>query len=278
MAFQVTGLTLMEGGPLVGLDAFNSRPLVPSEAWTTSGGTEYTWTDIWFTNHILQAVLAAIIVIAFWLYVTRKPQVVPSKSQFSGEFLYNVVRNGIAREMIGPDFIKYVPWLLTLFSFIIVNNYFGEFFIFMFPTFGKVGFVWVLALLSWLLYNVVGIRKHGFLGYLKKQTIPPGVPAPLLILILPLEFLTNIVIRPITLTLRLFVNLFAGHMLILVFVLGGEQLLRYSGNILFNGAGVLAWIVSLAIFALELLIAFLQAYVFTILTTQYVSTAVAEEH
>ena len=291
MALETAGLGLLESEvPTFGVGAFDSRPLAPSAEWQTChphvgeaplqcDSFVPTWTDIWLTNHILLAVIGAALVITFWLVVTHKPRVVPSRRQWAGEFIYNMLRNGIAREIIGENYQKFVPWLVALFSFIVINNWFGEIFIFMFPTFSKVGFAWALALLTWVLYNAVGIRKYGLLRYLKKMTIPEGVPGPLLILILPLEVLSNFITRPITLALRLFANLFAGHLLVVIFVVGGTYLLTYAeNNPIYNVAGGLSILVSFGIFALELLVGFLQAYIFTVLTAQYVSSAQAEEH
>ena len=238
----------------------------------------------WFNNHFVQAVIGAIIVILFWVLISRNQKMVPGRAQALGEMAYDLVRNGIARDILGHDFRPFVPYLLTVFSFILVNNLFGQFFVFMFPTFSKIGYVYALALLSWLLYNGVGIKKYGFGGYLKKMCLPPGVPPALWIIIIPLEFLSNIIVRPVTLALRLFANLFAGHLVILVFVVGGSLLL--TANEAFGGfpvpllktAGVVSIMFSFAVFALELLIAFIQAYVFTVLTAQYVSSALAEDH
>jgi F-type H+-transporting ATPase subunit a len=291
MAPGSVGLALLEGEvPTFGVSVFESTPLFPSAGWTAchpaSGEApascatfQPAWTDIWFTNHICQAVIAAAVVLLFWLIVSRRLKVVPSKRQYVGEFLYNMLRNGVARDVIGTNYQKYVPWLVALFTFIVVNNFFGEFFLFMFPTFSKVGFAWALAILSWVLYNAVGIKKYGFGKYLKKMTMPPGVPWPLYILIIPLEFLSNFITRPITLALRLFANLFSGHLLIMIFVAGGTWLLTYTKhNLVYNLAGGLSVLISFAIFALELLVAFLQAYIFTVLTAQYVSSALSEEH
>ena len=165
-----------------------------------------------------------------------------------------------------------------------VNNLFGQFALFMFPTFSKIGFAWGLALLAWLLYNGAGIKKHGFVGYLKHATLPAGVPKPLWVLIVPLEFLSNIIVRPLTLGLRLFANLFAGHLVIMVFVVGGTLLLTATESLggfpvpLLTVAGVVSILFSFAIFALELLVGSIQAYIFTVLTAQYVSSAIAEDH
>ena len=257
-----------------GVHSFDSRPLFPGlgEEWA------------WLNNHLIQAIIGAAVVIGFWLWMANRQQVVPGKKQFLGESLYNLLRKSIARDILGHDFRKYLPWLLTLFSFILVNNLFGQFFLFMFPTFSKIGYAYALAILSWLLYNGAGIKKWGLFTYLKKATLPEGVPWFLWWLIIPLEALSNLIVRPITLALRLFANLFAGHLVIVVFVVGGGLLLTMTESVkgfpvpLLNGAGVVSIVFSFAIFALELLVGFIQAYIFTVLTAQYVSSAIADQH
>ena len=270
----LTGLILpLEGGAWPpGEHSFASRPLLPGVL------------PDWVNNHVAQAVLGAILVILFWLWMAKGQTVVPGKKQAFGELVYDFVRNGIARDILGPEFRKYLPFLLALFSFILVNNLFGQFALFMFPTFSKIGFAWGLAFMAWLLYNGAGIKKHGFVGYLKHATLPAGVPKALWPLIIPLEFLSNIIVRPLTLGLRLFANLFAGHLVIMVFVVGGTLLLTATESLggfpvpLLTVAGVVSILFSFAIFALELLVGSIQAYIFTVLTAQYVSSAIAEDH
>lgn len=255
-------------------ESFHSRPLFPEL------GANFAWLN----GHMAQATIGAVLVILVWLWLARGQRVVPGRKQFYGEQAYNLVRNSIARDILGHDFRTYLPYLLGLFSFILVNNLFGEFFLFMFPTFSKIGYPYGLALLTFLLYNTVGIKKWGFAGYLRKMTLPEGVPWPLWFLIIPLEFLSNFVVRPFTLALRLFANLFAGHLVVLVFVLGSTMLLSMTepagqfSVALMRGAGAVGLVFSFAIFALELLVAVIQAYIFTVLTAQYVSSSLAEEH
>lgn len=257
-----------------GVHSFDSRPLFPGL------GPEWDWLN----NHLAQAVIAAALVIVFWLWMAHNQKVVPGKKQFLGEMFYNLLRNSIARDILGHDYRKFLPYLVALFSFILVNNLFGQFFLFMFPTFSKIGYAYGLALLSWLLYNGAGIAKYGFGSYMRRMTLPEGVPVALWPLIIPLEFLSNFIVRPFTLALRLFGNLFAGHLVIMVFVVGGSLLLAMNEPAngfappLLHTAGVVALLFSLAIFALEILVAALQAYIFTVLTAQYVSSAIAEEH
>lgn len=232
----------------------------------------------WMNKPFWQAVIGAALVIMLWLIASRGLKLVPGKGQFFAEYVYNFVRNGIARDILGPEYRRYLPYLLGLFSFMLVNNWFGETFVFMFPTFSNIGYAWALAIMSWLIYVGAGIHKHGFGHYMKLQLIPEGVPGYLLPIIIPLEFLSNFITRPLTLGLRLFANMFAGHLVVLVFVVGGAFLLTYENNILFNVSGAVSLIFSFAILFLELFIGALQAYIFTVLTAQYIHSSLAEAH
>ena len=232
----------------------------------------------WFDKYMLQAILSVFVIMAFWLIMARKNALVPGKAQYIGETAYFFVRNTMARDMIGHDFRRYLPLLIALFSFVLVNNLWGIFPFTLLPTASHVGWPYGLALLVWLIYNGVGIAKHGFFGYLKQTSLPSGVPVFMWPLIIPLEFVSNIIVRPITLSLRLFANMFAGHLLVLVFVIGGEYLLVHGETIINRVAGVVGLIFSMAIFGLEIFVQSLQAFIFTVLTAQYISSSLAEEH
>jgi F-type H+-transporting ATPase subunit a len=248
----------------VGVHNFNTPPLISGLPW--------------FTRAMLLGTLAFALALIFWLMMSRKHQLVPSKRQYVGEFAYSFVRDGIARDQIGHDFKKYLPYLIALFTFVLINNLWGMFPFTLFPTMSHVGWAYTLAVISWLIYNAVGIKKHGPLGYLKHSVLPSGVPKAMWFLVIPIEFLSNIIIRPITLSLRLFGNMFAGHLLVLVFAGGGEYLLLHSDPIVNKFAGGVAIIISLAIFALETFVQAVQAYIITILSAQYIGSSLAEEH
>ena len=258
-------------------------PLVPMEGghYTPPSVDDFKFHGLfgtdWINKPLLQAVIAAILVIALWLIAARKLKIVPGKGQFAAEYMYDFVRNGVAREILGHHYKTYLPYLLALFSFILVNNWFGEFFVFMFPTFSNVGYAYGLAILTWAIYIGAGFKTHG-LKYLKISLIPDGVPWYLYPLIIPLEFLSNFITRPITLALRLFANLFAGHLVVMVFVIGGAFLLQYDNNWFYNVAGGVSLLFSIIILLLELFIGALQAYIFTVLTAQYISSSVADSH
>lgn len=231
------------------------------------------------TKPMLLVVLSGFIIVVLFNAMARPAAVVPGRMQFAGEMVYGFVRNGIARENIGStDFMRFVPYLFTIFLFVLVNNFYGLIPLFQFPTMSHIGYPLSIAILSWLVYNGAGIKKKGFVGYLKHETVPAGMKGPILLLLVPLEFLSNILLRPITLTLRLFATMFAGHLLLILFSLGGEYLLLHSDNTLALPAGIISGLLAIAISFLEILIMFLQAYVFTLLSSMYIGEALADEH
>jgi F-type H+-transporting ATPase subunit a len=159
-----------------------------------------------------------------------------------------------------------------------VNNIFGIIPFIQFPTFSRLGFPLVLTAIVYVVYHAVALRrKHGVVGYMK-SLIPPGLPGWLKPILFVLEFLTYFVIRPLTLALRLMGNMLAGHLMLLVFVLGGEYLLLHGDNLFLQFSGVLSFAFSIAMTFFELLIEFLQAFIFTLLAALYIGDAVSEHH
>jgi F-type H+-transporting ATPase subunit a len=264
-------------GIFVGLSAAESG-YVPPGPGSLDLPPVFTVFGVGVTKPMLLLFLAAILVFWFFYAAARKTALVPGRLQFAGEAMYSSVRNGLGRDLIGSkDFMPFVPYLVTLFFFILLSNWFGSIPFIQFPTFGRVSMAYALAGLSWVIYNAVGIRRHGFLGYLKLQCVPPGIKGPILALLIPLEFMSNILIRPVTLSLRLFANMFAGHLLMILFATGGEYLLLHTSAVI-AATGIVAWLLAIAVAFLEILIQFLQAYVFTLLNAMYISGALADEH
>jgi F-type H+-transporting ATPase subunit a len=231
----------------------------------------------WLTKPVLLALLAIVLIVGFFTMAMRKRALVPDKLQFVAEGAYNFVRNTIARDSIGAaEYKKYLPYLVALFFFVLVNNLFGLFPLTLFPTMSRVAFPMALAVIAWVVFNAVGIKRQGFIGYFKNMMFPSGVPAYVYPLLAPLEFMSTVLVRPVTLSLRLFANMFAGHLLMLVFVTGGEYLIHQSGPI--KIVGPVSWIFVIALSFLELLIQVLQAYIITVLTALYIAGALASEH
>lgn len=231
-----------------------------------------------FTKPMLIVVLGSLtIALLFWL-AARRAALVPAKGQFLGESVYGFVRNSIVGDTIGlRDGRKFVPYLVTLFCFIAILNVSGIIPILQLPANSKIAFPLFLALISCVLFNWVGIRHHGFVGYFKAMMFPPGLPAPIYFLLAPLEFLSTVIIRPITLTLRLTLNMFAGHLVLLVCILGGEFLLTEKGGLL-AVASIIPFGFSIVLTFFEAFIQVLQAYVFVLLSALYIAGALAEEH
>ncbi len=244
--------------------------------WQPLVGGDSAWA---LTRSALVILLSAGFLAWFFVSVTGKLSVVPTRRQWMVESLYNFVRNTIGRDVIGSkDFKPFVPLLFTLFTLILVNNLFGVIPFIQFPTLSRIAYPIVLTLVVYVVYHVVGIRrKGGFIGWLKSM-VPPGLPGWIVPIMFVLEVFTYFVTRPVTLALRIFGNMFAGHLLLLVFTLGGEYLLLETGNIAFAGAGVISFLMTILMTFFEILIEFLQAFVFTLLAALYIAGAVADEH
>ncbi|MFI7600951.1 F0F1 ATP synthase subunit A [Actinoplanes sp. NPDC049681] len=229
----------------------------------------------WFTKITFLVWLSAALIILFFLVAYRKPKLVPTKKQWLAESAYGFVRNNIAVEMIGPKGVQFAPYLTTLFLFILLNNFWGIVpFVQISPN-SHIAFPAFLAVISYFLFIIVGIRHHGFAKYFKTALIPPA-PWFILPLLIPIEFFSNFMVRPFSLAVRLFANMFAGHMLLLVFTLGGFAMI--STNAWFTPFSIVSWIMTIALTLLEFLVICLQAYVFTVLTASYVQGALADEH
>ena len=228
------------------------------------------------TKPILLVFLSVIFISAFIYLSARKAALVPSRFQFAGESIYSFVRNDLGRDVIGHEFMRFVPYLFTLFTFILVNNIFGIVPFIQFPTMSRVSFPYVLAAFTFFVFHYVGIRKQGLWTYLKGIMFIPGVPKPAYILITPLELATYFLVRPMTLSLRLFANMFAGHLLLLVFILGGEHLLQ--GVIGLKLVSPFSFAIGIALTFFEFMVQCLQAYIFTLLTALYIAGALADEH
>ena len=232
--------------------------------------------DPWLTKFTLLAWVAAGVLIVAFLVAYRQPKIVPSRRQWLAESVYGFTRDNIARDMIGHEGVRFAPYFTTLFCFLLLTNLFGIIpFIQISPN-SHIAFPVMLAVVSYVMFNYLGIRRHGLLKYLKISLVP-AAPWYILPLLVPIEFFSTYLVRPVTLSLRLFANMFAGHMILLVFTLGGFALLNAS-SVFIKPISLLSWAMALALTFLEALVIVLQAYVFVVLTSSYISGALAEEH
>jgi F-type H+-transporting ATPase subunit a len=232
--------------------------------------------SLFFTKPALLVFFSVIVISVFFIATSRKALVVPSRAQFLGESIYGFVREVIGRDVIGPDFMKFVPFLFSLFTFILVNNIFGIIPIIQFPTMSHIGFPIALALFTYGVYHAVAIKHHGFFKYVKDICFMPGIPKPIYIILTPVELLTFLVTRPMTLSIRLFANMFAGHLLLLVFTIGGEHLL--AGGLFMKVLSPFSFVMAIGLTFFEFGIQCLQAYIFTLLTALYIAGALSDAH
>jgi F-type H+-transporting ATPase subunit a len=229
------------------------------------------------TRPMILIVLSVVVLAVVMMAVTRRLSVVPSRGQFRAEGVYGLVRNSIARDIIGQEHYKpYLPLLFTLFTLILLNNLFGITPFLQYPTMSRIGFPLALALAVYLVYLVAGVRRRGATGFVK-SLVPPGLPFWVVPVVFVLELVTFLITRPVTLTLRLFGNMFAGHILLLLFAVGGEFLLVH-GDGLIKVVSIPAFIMFFLFTAFEILIAFLQAYVFILLASVYIAEIYTDAH
>ncbi|GAA4456258.1 F0F1 ATP synthase subunit A [Phytohabitans houttuyneae] len=231
--------------------------------------------DPWFTKVTVLVWVAVAALIIFFLVTYRDPKIVPTKRQWIAESIYGFVRNSVAKDLIGHEGVRFAPYLTTLFCFVLLTNLFGIIPGIQMSPNSHIAFPAILAIISWVLFNVVGIRQHGFAKYMRNSLIPPA-PWFILPLLIPIEFVSTFIFRPFTLAVRLFANMFAGHMILLVFTLGGFVML--NSNAWLAPVSLLSWLMAIALTFLEAMVIVLQAYVFTVLTASYIQGALAEEH
>ncbi len=218
---------------------------------------------------LISWIMLAAVGLVFYLG-TRKGEVVPGRFQALVEMLVDVNRN-IAMEIIGPKGTRFVPLLTTFFVAIFALNFAKIFPLFMMPPTARAAWPLFLALISWLVFVGVGIKEQGFGHYVGGVLFPPGVPKVLYVILTPIELLSTFVLRPFTLAVRLFANMVAGHILVVI-TLSTIHIFLPSLPVGWTVGGM-ALLVSPLVFAFEFFIIGLQAYIFTMLTAVYISSS-----
>jgi len=229
---------------------------------------------------IIRLIVTALLIV--WLLLsTRKMGIIPTRMQVATEFLLGFVRNNIIVETLGEkDGRRFMAPLMAMFFLTLGLNLTGIIPFFNIAGTSVIGTPLVLALVSYVLFLYAGIRKHG-LRYFSSSLFPAGVPWPLYIVVAPIELISTFVLRPVTLTLRLLMNMVAGHLLLVLCFAATHffffTLLFGDGNLLgLLGIGTFAFGAVFTLF--ELLVAVLQAYVFTFLAAVYIQLSLADEH
>jgi F-type H+-transporting ATPase subunit a len=239
------------------------------------------WQDIFtsFNKVALIAVLAAIIGITVFMLAARKdPLVAPKGVRNLAETTVEFIEDGVVMQTMGKEGLGWTPLLLSLFIFIYLCNVPGIIPILYMPATARIAIPMFLAVLVWVTYIGTGLKHQG-IRYFTGMLWPPGVPTALKPLVGIIEFVSNIIIRPFSLTVRLFANMLAGHILLVTFALLTEAMFQAETHVPFlNIAGILPFGMLLFLTAFEVLVGFLQAYIFTILTAVFIGTALHAEH
>jgi F-type H+-transporting ATPase subunit a len=252
-AEAVVGQAAEAHGPM---HQFEIKRLVPLELFGY---------DVSFTNASLFMVLAVVLVSLFLITAMSRRALVPGRLQSIAESTYEFIAN-IVRENLGQEGMRYFPWVFTIFIFILALNMLG-----MVPgsftVTSHIIVTFALAAMVWLTVTFIGFARHG-VGFLK-LFVPHGVPIWLMPLIVPIELISYL-IRPISLSVRLFANMMAGHTMLKVFAGFAVTLPVFAkaAPVLFTAAFT----------GLEFLVAFLQAFIFTVLTCIYLNDAVNMHH
>lgn len=223
--------------------------------------------DASFSNSALYMVITVALITGLIVYGMRGRALVPTRMQSLAELFYEFVAN-LVRDNAGPDARKYFPFVFSLFMFIMIGNLLGlipgtfTFTSHIIVTFG-------LALTVFLFVTLLGLVKHGF--HFFTLFMPSGVPMALAPILIPIEILSYLS-RPVSLSIRLFANMMAGHTMLKVFG-GFSVLLGGALGGLGYAVGILPLAINVALVGFEILVAMLQAYVFTILTCLYIRDA-----
>ena len=248
------------GYPAPGLNDFYFQKLFSIGGWNV-------------TKPELIAILCVIIIIAFFWTAFAKPKMIPGKTQSIGEMAVLAVRDQVVRPVLGSKGDSYMPFLVSLFFWIFVTNIMELIPVLQFPPMSRIGFVWPLVLVVYVMYWYLGFKSKGFIGYFRSWI--PEAPWPILIILIPVEILKYVVVQPFTLGIRLFANMFAGHLLLTIFMLATWYLLSPSIGILY-AAG--SFFMVFFVFLLEILVGLLQAFIFTTLISTYLADSLEHGH
>jgi F-type H+-transporting ATPase subunit a len=249
------------GFPAPGLQNFQFRPL-------------FSIGSFHFTKPMLIGVLCVIAVLVFFGIAFSRPKLVPRGVQNLGELGILAVRDQILRPALGKRGDVYLPFLVSLFFYILLMNLMELIPVLQFPAMSKTGFVLPMVIFVYALYIYLGFKNQGAWGYISNMW-PHDVPVMILPLLIPVELLRFFIIQPFTLGIRLFANMFAGHLLLAIFMVATWYLMSFSVGLIYAAGSA---VMVLFVFLLELLVDLLQAFIFTTLTATYIASSLEAAH
>ena len=248
------------GFPAPGLQDFDFKTLFMIGAWHV-------------TKPELLAILCGLIVIVFFWVAFAKPKMIPGKMQSLGEIAVLGVRDQIIRPQLGKKGDKYLPYMTAMFFWIALCNLMELIPVLQFPAMSRIGFVLPMVVVMYVLYWYTGFKTKGFFGYFRSWI--PEAPLFVLPLLILIEVFKYVIIQPATLCIRLFANMFAGHLLLSIFMIATWYLASASIGLVF-AAGSLFMV--FFVFLLELLVDILQAFIFTTLISSYLADSLEYGH
>jgi F-type H+-transporting ATPase subunit a len=207
--------------------------------------------------------------------IGNRKQLVPTRAQSVAELSVEFIEEGIVKENIGPNATAWTPVMMSTFFFIAFINIFEVIPVFQMPGSAVIGIPMMLAGFAFVCYVGAGIKAQGLGGYFKSSLFPPGLPIPLYVLITPIELVSTFLVRPFSLMVRLFANLLAGHMLLVTFASLSAGLFLgqwYAVFLPLPAFGMVFFV------AFEIMVSFLQAYVFTLLLAVYIGLSIHADH
>lgn len=244
----------------------------------------FTWKPLLFDGTFyefnkvgLLALVSAGVCLSIFVLGSRKQALVPTGSQNFAEISYEFVDLQISNAVLGEEGKKWTPFLGTLFFFILFMNIWSTVPVVQFPATSRIAIPLLLSVIVYFVYIGAGFAKQGPL-YLFKAVIPPGVPWPMYIIIVPIEIISKFIVRPVSLAVRLFANMFAGHILMALFALMVAALLEMNSGAYQAVLAIFPLFGLIFMVAFEILVAVLQAYIFTVLSAVYIQDSISEEH
>jgi F-type H+-transporting ATPase subunit a len=213
----------------------------------------------------------------FFVLAFSKNKFVPRGIQNLGEMAIEFVQVQIIDEILGHKGPRYAVYLTSMFWLLLAFNITAILPFMHLAVTSVIGVPFLLAMVSWVIFNVEGIRANGPGTYFKANLFPAGVPAPIYILVTPIEFISTFILRPVTLTVRLLANMMSGHLLLVLFF-GATQYFLIESDGIMKAVAIPSFFMGFAFTLFEILVAFLQAYIFTLLTAVYIDGATSAEH
>jgi F-type H+-transporting ATPase subunit a len=248
------------GFPAPGLQDFNFQKLFSIGGWNV-------------TKPEVLAILVTLVVIVFFWVAFAKPKMIPGKTQSIGEMAILAVRDQVIRPQLGAKGDKYLAYISAMFFWILLCNLIELVPILQFPVMSRIGFVLPMMLIMYVLYWYQGFKTKGFIGYFRSWI--PQVPLFVLPLLILIEVAKYVIIQPFTLAIRLFANMFAGHLLLSIFMVATWYLAGASIGLVY-AAGSLFMV--FFVFLLEILVGLLQAFIFTTLISSYLADSLEYHH